>query len=83
MVANAGRVYWTATALASGGEPATEVRSVPVEGGPVEVRTEPGEWSLSRWPWLVSPSTRSRAQLREKSWLDSRRTLLVLHWTMP
>jgi len=24
-----------------------------------------------------------RAKLREKSWLDSGRTLLVLHWTMP
>ncbi|SNT37512.1 hypothetical protein SAMN05421812_105118 [Asanoa hainanensis] len=74
LVVNAGRLYWTAAATASGGGPATEVRSVPVEGGPVQVRTEPGEWSLSRWPWLVSPSSRSKAQLRD---LDTGRVVDV------
>ncbi|MDG4820513.1 hypothetical protein O7635_01430 [Asanoa sp. WMMD1127] len=52
LVARADRLFWTATA--PGDQPATEVRSVPVDGGPVEVRTEPGEWTLSRWPWLVT-----------------------------
>ncbi|GIF46015.1 hypothetical protein DFJ67_5447 [Asanoa ferruginea] len=62
IVADSGRLYWIARA--SGGDPATEVRSVPVDGGPVLVRTEPGEWALSGWPWLVSPSHDGRAQLR-------------------
>ncbi|MEV0716357.1 hypothetical protein [Asanoa sp. NPDC050611] len=58
MVVNADRLYWTATA--SGDQQATEVRSVPLDGGPVNVRTQPGEWTLSRWPWLVSPSSDAR-----------------------
>jgi hypothetical protein len=62
IVADSGRLYWTAKA--PGSEPATQVRSVPLDGGPVEVRTEPGEWALSGWPWLVSPSHAGRAQLR-------------------
>ncbi|MBO4209710.1 hypothetical protein [Micromonospora echinofusca] len=66
LVWNGGRLYWLAVApdpvpgSARGGipatpvAPATEVRSVPLTGGPVSVRTEPGAWALSAWPWLVS-----------------------------
>lgn len=71
IVAHADRLFWTATA--PGDQPATEVRSVNIDGGPVEVRTEPGEWMLSRWPWLVNPSS-SRAQLRS---LDTARVIDV------
>ncbi|WP_173052677.1 hypothetical protein [Phytohabitans houttuyneae] len=51
MVVEAGRLYWTA--LAPGAERVTEVRSVPLDGGPVRVSTLPGTWALAGWPWLV------------------------------
>jgi len=49
LVVAEGRVFWTA---APGSSKATEIRSVPLAGGPVTIRTEPGEWSLSAWPWV-------------------------------
>jgi hypothetical protein len=52
MVFEAGRLYWTA--LASGPQRVTEVRSVPLDGGPVRVSARPGTWALAGWPWLVS-----------------------------
>jgi hypothetical protein len=45
-----GRVYWTATAASD--RQVTEIRSVALTGGPVEIRREPGVWALSAWPWL-------------------------------
>lgn len=47
-----GRVHWIA--VAGGDTWATQVRSVPVAGGPVQVRTVDGGYLLSAWPWLVS-----------------------------
>jgi len=49
------RLYWAA---ASAGHPdRTEIRSIPLGGGTVAVRTVPGAWAMSKWPWLVtSPS---------------------------
>lgn len=46
-----GKAWWVAA-----GEEAdtTEVRSVPLAGGPVTVRREPGTWALSAWPWLTN-----------------------------
>jgi hypothetical protein len=44
-----GRVHWVAAASRT----ATEVRSVALTGGPVQVRLEQGTWALSAWPWLV------------------------------
>jgi hypothetical protein len=44
------RVHWVAAA----GAEATEIRSVALTGGEVRVRTEPGVWSLTTWPWLTS-----------------------------
>ena len=46
-----GRVYWTAAAPE--GAKTTEIRSVPLSGGAVRVRDEPGTWALSAWPWLT------------------------------
>src|SRR5690606_28245768 len=43
-----------AVAQTRNGEPVTEVRSVPLSGGRVDVRDVPGEYGLSAWPWLVS-----------------------------
>jgi hypothetical protein len=45
-----GRVYWTAAA--PDGEQATEIRSVALTGGDVQIRKELGVWGLSAWPWL-------------------------------
>jgi hypothetical protein len=47
-----GRVYWAAAARSA--EVTTEVRSVALTGGKVQVRDVPGAYSLSAWPWLVS-----------------------------
>jgi hypothetical protein len=49
-----GRLYWAA--LGQQQPDATEIRSVALSGGPVDVRREPGSWKLSRWPWLVPDS---------------------------
>jgi hypothetical protein len=43
-----GRVHW----VAAGPGGTTQVRSVALGGGPVDVRAEPGTWSFSAWPWL-------------------------------
>ncbi|MEJ3742546.1 hypothetical protein WEI85_04525 [Actinomycetes bacterium KLBMP 9797] len=72
VVITSGRVYWTADA--PGDRDATEVRSVPIGGGPVEVRTEVGTWALSTWPWLVSAGSSGRARLRR---LDTARLVTV------
>lgn len=45
-----GLVHWAA-ATAGG---STEVRSVPLAGGSVSVRTVDGAYALSAWPWLTS-----------------------------
>jgi hypothetical protein len=52
IVAADGRVYWAAAAPGVGTD--TEVRSVALTGGPVDVRTESGTWALTAWPWLVN-----------------------------
>jgi hypothetical protein len=48
-----GRVRWVATA----DNDVTEVRSVALTGGRVQVTTEAGRWQLSAWPWLVDGAT--------------------------
>jgi hypothetical protein len=49
------RLYWAAAR--PGHQDETEVRSIPLTGGPVAVQVVPGAWAMSRWPWLVtSPS---------------------------
>lgn len=55
MVIDGGRLHWVA--VAPGEETATEIRSAPLAGGPVSVRTEPGAWARSAWPWLASAGT--------------------------
>jgi len=53
LVIAAGRVHWVAAGSADG----TEVRSVALTGGAVDIRTETGRWKLSAWPWLVDGVT--------------------------
>jgi hypothetical protein len=50
LVHQAGRVYWTAGA--ADGSATTEVRSVALTGGRMQVTRVPGEWSMAPWPWL-------------------------------
>jgi hypothetical protein len=54
-----GRLYWTslpAAADETGGPPTgpTQIRSIPVSGGAVQVHSIPGVWAVSAWPWLVT-----------------------------
>ncbi|GAA0520602.1 hypothetical protein Ade02nite_94460 [Paractinoplanes deccanensis] len=53
------RVHWTAAPASGRGTEETEIRSVPVTGGPVRVKVETGQWSLSAWPWLVDDGSSS------------------------
>jgi hypothetical protein len=53
LVVAAGRLHW----VAAGPGDVTEVRSVALGGGAVQVRTEPGSWKFSAWPWLVNGVT--------------------------
>jgi hypothetical protein len=46
-----GRLYWLAGA---GTEANTELRSIPLAGGRVTVRTLSGAWTMASWPWLVT-----------------------------
>ncbi|MEE6262588.1 hypothetical protein [Plantactinospora sonchi] len=48
-----GRVRWVATAA----NDVTEVRSVALAGGQVQITAETGTWQLSAWPWLVDAAT--------------------------
>ena len=47
-----GRLVWTT--VGNGAVPVTEVRSIPLSGGPVQVRSFPGGYGLTAWPWLTS-----------------------------
>jgi hypothetical protein len=63
-----GRLYWAATppggdALGPPRGP-TQLRSVALAGGPVQVRTVPGVWAMARWPWLVTPPDLGTAPAR-------------------
>ncbi|GAB3536614.1 hypothetical protein GCM10027575_85960 [Phytohabitans suffuscus] len=69
-----GRLYWTASA--PGPEPVTEIRSVPLSGGPVRVSAEAGTWALAGWPWLVGTGGGQRGPTRIRD-LDTGRTTTV------
>jgi hypothetical protein len=66
-----GRVHWAAAGRSA--EVVTEVRSVPVAGGPVDVRRVPGAYSLSAWPWLVSAGSGQAGPVELLDLLSDRR----------
>ena len=74
LVVTGGRVYWAAAANSA--VVTTEVRSVPLNGGPVAVRPVPGIWALSAWPWLISTSSGPTAPVELLN-LDSGRQVRV------
>ncbi|MEV4349397.1 hypothetical protein AB0J83_33480 [Actinoplanes sp. NPDC049596] len=57
LVAADGRVHWTAAPAGGDATKETEIRSVPIGGGPVSTKLESGQWSMSAWPWLVEEGT--------------------------
>lgn len=50
-------LHWLASA--PGAETVTEHRSIPVEGGSVEVVGHVGAWQAAAWPWLASAGSDS------------------------
>jgi hypothetical protein len=74
MVIDSGRLYWVAVAPST--DEATEIRSVPLAGGAVTVRTEPGSWALSGWPWLVSAGSGQTGPVQLRN-LDTRQVYTV------
>ena len=62
-----GRLHWVAS------DPkrvdSTEVRSVALTGGPVQIRPEKGTWEWSTWPWLVDGATRPGGSTRVRNLL--------------
>lgn len=74
MVINSGRLHWAS--VAPGEQTATEIRSVALTGGEVSIRTEPGAWSVSAYPWLASAGTGTSGpvQLRD---LEQRKVIEV------
>lgn len=52
-----GRLHWAVAGQSDRTE--TEIRSVPLTGGTVQMRTESGRWALTAWPWLVDRATDS------------------------
>jgi hypothetical protein len=55
-----GRVHW----VAGEGEDSTQIRSVALTGGDVDVREETGRWSLSAWPWLTDDTGAQSGEVR-------------------
>ncbi|MGW0431401.1 hypothetical protein ACWDV4_02450 [Micromonospora sp. NPDC003197] len=83
MVIHEDRLYWAAAppeaspaAVTAGAEPVTEVRSVALTGGPVQVRREPGAWAMSAWPWLVTAGGGASGPIRLRN-LDAREVVDV------
>lgn len=74
MVIEGGRLHWVAAAPQD--RTATEIRSVPLAGGRVSVRTEPGAWVRSAWPWLVSAGSGETGPVRLRN-LEERKILDV------
>lgn len=61
-----GRVHWAAAATTG----VTEIRSVALGGGPVQVRREKGEWALSNWPWLTDAAGGPASAVRLRNLSD-------------
>ncbi|MDQ7906721.1 hypothetical protein RB614_19585 [Phytohabitans sp. ZYX-F-186] len=74
MVIAGGRLHWVSVSPQD--ETSTEVRSVPLSGGTVSVRTEPGAWALSAWPWLVSAGSGQTGPVQLRN-LDTRQVTTV------
>jgi hypothetical protein len=74
-----GRVYWAAAGRRD--EPVTEIRSMPLSGGAVTVRTLPGAYSLTAWPWLVSATGGQATPLELRNLKTDRRVRVAVSAT--
>lgn len=75
LVVHGDRLYWAAAAPSK--EPATEVRSVPVAGGPTTSTRMDGAYELSAWPWLQTATGTRQAGPQELRNLDTGRRVPV------
>ncbi|MEU7874424.1 hypothetical protein [Dactylosporangium sp. NPDC049140] len=73
LVVHGGRVYWAA---ATGRD--TEVRSVPLAGGPVTTTKVDGAYELSAWPWLQTAAAARASGRQELRNLDTGARLTVV-----
>ncbi|WP_203862942.1 hypothetical protein [Plantactinospora mayteni] len=67
-----GWLHWAA--ISPGRETDTELRTVSLDGGPVTVEARPGDWELSRWPYLTSVGSGGPVRLHD---VVARRTTQV------
>jgi hypothetical protein len=63
-----GRARW----VAADDNDVTELRSVALTGGPVQVTAEAGTWQLSVWPWLVDGLTAASGTTRLRNVVTGR-----------
>jgi hypothetical protein len=63
-----GRVHWAA----GDGDKITQIRSVALTGGAVQVREEKGQWALSAWPWLTDDTGTQSGQVRLRDMVTGR-----------
>ncbi|GGK74891.1 hypothetical protein [Mangrovihabitans endophyticus] len=75
LVVAGGRVHW----VAAGTGDTTEVRSVRLAGGQVDVRTQPGTWSLAAWPWLADGVTAAGGTTRLRNLSTGRDRVVARH----
>jgi hypothetical protein len=71
LVVRDGRVYWTASG--TGATPTTQIRSVALTGGPVEVRTVDGSWQQIGGTWLTTAVTGGAVRAEILDWASGRR----------
>jgi hypothetical protein len=70
LVVAEGRVRWAASRAEA---KVTELRSVPVGGGPVQVEPVDGTYALSAWPWLTTAGSSQSGAVELRNLRDGRR----------
>ena len=78
MVITKARLYWVAAAPPTDTSPGTEIRSVALAGGPVDVRVVPGTWALTAWPWMMDGLANTAGTGRLRNILTGRERTMPL-----
>jgi hypothetical protein len=66
------RIHWTAAPPRN--DKVTQIRSVPLTGGPIRTRDEQGAWELTAWPWLTDGNSRQTGTTRLRNLATNRDT---------